>query len=61
MPAGQFSKDPAVDNALSAVRAAADGTDNLLPPMREALLAGATLGQICDTLRGVWGEYRPGR
>jgi len=52
---------PAVDNALSAVRAAAEGTDNLLPPMREALLAGATLGQICDTLRGVWGEHRPGR
>ncbi len=60
----QYKQDhagQAVDNALSAVRTAAEGTDNLLPPMREALLTGATLGQICDTLREVWGEYRPGR
>jgi methylmalonyl-CoA mutase N-terminal domain/subunit len=59
----QYKRDhagPAVDRALAAVRAAAEGTDNLLYPMREALLAGCTLGQICNTLRGVWGEYRPG-
>jgi methylmalonyl-CoA mutase, N-terminal domain len=51
---------PALDAALAGVRAAAEGTDNLLPVMRSALLAGATLGQICNTLRDVWGEYRPG-
>ncbi|HUG14833.1 MAG TPA: methylmalonyl-CoA mutase family protein [Thermomicrobiales bacterium] len=47
-------------DALSAVAEAARGTDNLLPLMRDALLAGATLGQICDALRAEWGEYRPG-
>jgi methylmalonyl-CoA mutase N-terminal domain/subunit len=50
----------AVSSALAQVRAAADGSANLLPPMRAALLSGATLGQLCDTLRAAWGEYRPG-
>jgi methylmalonyl-CoA mutase, N-terminal domain len=45
--------------ALAAIASAAEGTANLLPLMRRALLEGATLGQICDTLRSVWGEYRP--
>ena len=44
-----------------AVRAAAKGTDNLLYPMKEALRAGATLGEVSDTLRTVFGEYRPGQ
>ena len=48
-----------VGAALARVRHAADASDNLLPLMRDALRAGATLGQICDTLRAVWGEYRP--
>jgi len=48
-----------VDTALAAVGTAARGTDNLLPVMKQALLAGATLGQIADTLRTVFGEYRP--
>ena len=52
---------PQVDEALQGVRRAAEGTTNLLPPMREALIAGATLGQVCNTLRDVWGEYRPGQ
>ena len=47
-----------VDSALTAVRVAAGKTANLLPPMREALRAGATLGQIGNTLRAVFGEYR---
>ena len=50
---------PEVDNVLARVSAAASATDNLLPVMREALLAGATLGQICNALRAEWGEYRP--
>jgi methylmalonyl-CoA mutase N-terminal domain/subunit len=49
----------AVDSALAAVGEVATGTENLLPAMKSALLAGATLGQIADTLRGVFGQHRP--
>jgi methylmalonyl-CoA mutase N-terminal domain/subunit len=49
----------AVDATLAEVRTTADGTGNLLPPMREALRARATLGEVSDILRGVFGEYRP--
>jgi methylmalonyl-CoA mutase N-terminal domain/subunit len=47
-----------VASALAEVDAAARGSTNLLPPMREALRAGATLGQIGNTLRSRFGEYR---
>jgi len=50
---------PAVDAALEAVEGAARGTENLLPPMREALRRRATLGEVSDVLRRVFGEYRP--
>ena len=49
----------AVDAALAAVVETAAGTANLLPPMKEALRARATLGEVSDALRGVFGEYRP--
>jgi len=49
----------AVDRALADVEATARGTENLLPPMREALHARATLGEVSDVLRRVFGEYRP--
>ncbi|MGZ8626205.1 MAG: acyl-CoA mutase large subunit family protein [Actinomycetota bacterium] len=49
----------AVVRALADVEGAARGTDNLLPPMREALRARATLGEVSDVVRGVFGEYRP--
>jgi methylmalonyl-CoA mutase, N-terminal domain len=49
---------PSVDRTLEAVEAAATGTDNLLPPMKEALRARATLGEVSDVLRAVFGEYR---
>ncbi len=49
----------AVARGLEAVEVAARGTDNLLPPMKEALRARATLGEISDVLRAVYGEYRP--
>jgi methylmalonyl-CoA mutase N-terminal domain/subunit len=49
----------AVDSALAAVGAAARGTQNLLLPMRDALRAMATLGEVSDVLRDVFGEYRP--
>jgi methylmalonyl-CoA mutase N-terminal domain/subunit len=48
----------ATDAALGAVDRAARGTANLLEPMREALRVGATLGEVSDVLRGVFGEYR---
>jgi methylmalonyl-CoA mutase cobalamin-binding domain/chain len=47
-----------VEQAMADVTAAAVGAENLLPPMREALRVGATLGQIGDALRVVFGEYR---
>jgi methylmalonyl-CoA mutase N-terminal domain/subunit len=43
--------------ALAAVREAALGDVNLLPPMREALRARCTIGEICETLRAEWGMY----
>ncbi len=49
----------AVDAALERVRAAAAGTDNLLYPMRDALRARATVGEVSDALRDVWGVYTP--
>ncbi|WP_026369142.1 acyl-CoA mutase large subunit family protein [Kallotenue papyrolyticum] len=49
----------AVDAALDEVRRAAEGSANLLPPIKEALRRHATLGEICNVLRAVWGEYRP--
>jgi methylmalonyl-CoA mutase N-terminal domain/subunit len=56
------SRDPAgVDAAIDDVRAAARGTQNLLVPMREALRRRATLGEVSDALREVFGEYRPNR
>jgi methylmalonyl-CoA mutase N-terminal domain/subunit len=48
-----------VESALKALRSAAGGDANVLYPMREALRARATVGEVCDTLRGVWGLYRP--
>jgi len=49
----------AVDAALTALRAAAEGTDNVLYPMRDALRAHATVGEVSDALRAVWGAYTP--
>jgi len=49
-----------VDAALADVEAAARGTQNLLVPMREALRRMATLGEVSDVLRGVFGVYMPG-
>ena len=47
----------AVQQALAELKTAAEGTDNLMPPILKAVKALATLGEICDTLRGVFGEY----
>ncbi len=49
----------AVDAALKELDGAARGEHNLLYPMREALAAYATLGEVSDVLRGRFGEYEP--
>ncbi|MEP6660789.1 MAG: methylmalonyl-CoA mutase family protein [Acidimicrobiales bacterium] len=51
----------AVRAALNDVAAAARGTQNVLVPMREALRCRATLGEVSDALREVFGVYHPGR
>jgi methylmalonyl-CoA mutase N-terminal domain/subunit len=51
----------AVDARLADVAAAARGTQNLLPPMKEALRAMATLGEVSDVLRAEFGVFQPSR
>jgi methylmalonyl-CoA mutase N-terminal domain/subunit len=48
-----------IDGHLAAVAETAKGSDNLLPVMKEALAAGATVGEVSDALRDVFGVYRP--
>ncbi len=47
-----------VKETLAVLKKAAQGTDNVVPPILEAVKAYATLGEISDTLREVFGEYR---
>jgi methylmalonyl-CoA mutase N-terminal domain/subunit len=47
--------------ALADLEAAARGTQNLLVPMKEALRRKATLGEVSDVLREVFGVYQPSR
>ena len=46
-----------LSRSVDALRAAARSRDNLMPPLLEAVRAYATLGEMCDALRDVWGEY----
>ena len=48
-----------VDRQLAALVEAARGDDNVLYPMKEALRAKATVGEVCNALRDVWGVYVP--
>ncbi len=50
----------AVTRSLDGVRRTAEGSDNLLPPMRQALAHLATVGEICNALRDVFGVHQPG-
>ncbi len=47
----------AVTRTLDALGAAARTTENLMPRIIDAVRAYATVGEMCDTLRRVWGEY----
>jgi len=49
----------AVERALGRLRRAAGGDENLMPHIIEAVKAYATIGEICDTLRAVFGVHKP--
>jgi methylmalonyl-CoA mutase, N-terminal domain len=53
------SRDPrAVESSLAELRRSAMGENgNLVPPILSAVRAYATLGEICDVLREVWGRF----
>jgi methylmalonyl-CoA mutase N-terminal domain/subunit len=44
---------------IDGLKQAASGSENLLYPIREALRSRATVGEVCDALRDVWGVYKP--
>jgi methylmalonyl-CoA mutase N-terminal domain/subunit len=46
--------------ALAGLEGAARGSASLMPPILEALKSRATLGEVCDTMRAVFGSHRPG-
>lgn len=47
------------ENSLQALKVAAEGSDNLMPFIVDAVRSYATIGEICNVMRGVFGEYRP--
>ncbi|HEX5189032.1 MAG TPA: methylmalonyl-CoA mutase family protein [Streptosporangiaceae bacterium] len=48
-----------VRRTLDELKRAAEGTQNVLYPLRSALAARATVGEVCDALRATWGVYQP--
>ena len=59
LKAWRAARDPdAVAEALAALRAAASGSDNIMPPSILCARAGVTTGEWAETLRQVFGEYR---
>ncbi|HTX01474.1 MAG TPA: methylmalonyl-CoA mutase family protein, partial [Acidimicrobiales bacterium] len=48
-----------VSRLLGELGEAARNSDNVCYPMRAALAAGATGGEVCDALRAAWGTYQP--
>ena len=46
-------------SASKELKAAAEGSENLLPPIRQALKDHASVGEVCGALREVFGEYQP--
>ncbi|MBA3431281.1 MAG: methylmalonyl-CoA mutase [Actinobacteria bacterium] len=55
----QGRDESVVEAALKSLEEAARGTDNVLYPMRDALAVYATLGEVSDVLRAVFGEFEP--
>jgi methylmalonyl-CoA mutase N-terminal domain/subunit len=59
----RFKEDrdgPAVEAWLAELRAVASGEGNLLYPIKDALRAGASIGEVCGAMREVFGEYEGG-
>jgi methylmalonyl-CoA mutase N-terminal domain/subunit len=48
-----------VETSLKELKKLAQGDGNLMPPILDCVRAYCTLGEICDVLRGVFGEYEP--
>jgi methylmalonyl-CoA mutase N-terminal domain/subunit len=48
-----------LESALAGLKSAAAGTDNVLYPLKAALAAGATVGEVCGALAAEWGRYVP--
>jgi methylmalonyl-CoA mutase N-terminal domain/subunit len=48
---------PEKNDALGVIERSARGSENLLPPILHAVKLGATVGEISNVLRGVWGEH----
>ena len=47
-----------LNECMNGLRQAASGTENMMPHIIDAVREYATLGEICDVMRGVWGIYR---
>jgi methylmalonyl-CoA mutase N-terminal domain/subunit len=56
----QARDQAALDERITALQDVARGEGNMLPPMKEALRAGGSIGEVCNALRDVFGEYRGG-
>jgi methylmalonyl-CoA mutase N-terminal domain/subunit len=56
----QGRDDSALEGKLEELRGVARGDGNLLYPIREALRAGGSIGEVCGAMRDVFGEYRGG-
>ncbi|KOX92846.1 methylmalonyl-CoA mutase [Haloarcula rubripromontorii] len=52
--------EEAVEAKLNALRGAAEGDENVMPYIIDAVKAYATTGEVCDVFRDVFGEYQPG-
>ena len=57
---GERATRPTLDKRLEELRDVARGDGNLLPPIKEALRAGGSIGEVCNAMRDVFGEYRGG-
>lgn len=56
----QSRDDNEVRHRLENLKRVAEGADNIVPAVIDAVSAYATVGEISDTLREIWGEYRVG-
>ncbi len=60
LAAAKKRRDPAaVRDSLKRLRGAAERDENVMEPLLDAVKRNATVGEICDVFRDVWGEYRP--